>query len=109
MSGEGNPESGERNPESGNGIQNAEFRIQNSSTEFLGAAAYTDRIDEVPVAVNGRLRPQVLIVFLLVDALFASVQVLWEKRTLGAFFLLFALRSPMSVILAAIWNAIDKG
>jgi hypothetical protein len=50
-----------------------------------------------------------LIVFLLVDAVLAGLEVLWEKRTIGAFFLLLALRSPMSVILAAIWNAIDKG
>jgi hypothetical protein len=32
-----------------------------------------------------------LIVFLLVDAVLAGLEVLWEKRTIGAFFLLLAL------------------
>ncbi len=49
-----------------------------------------------------------LLLFLMVDAVTSSTQGMWEKRTFAGIVGLFALRSLYSVILAALWNAIDK-
>jgi hypothetical protein len=49
-----------------------------------------------------------LLLFVIVDVVMAGIQVSWEKRAPAAIILLVILRLPYSVILAALWNAIDK-
>jgi hypothetical protein len=49
-----------------------------------------------------------LLLFLMVDAVTASMQGIWENQSLAGIVGLFAFRSLYSVILAALWNAIDK-
>jgi hypothetical protein len=49
-----------------------------------------------------------LLLFVFVDVIMAGVQISWEKRAPTEIILLVILRLPYSVILALLWNAIDK-
>lgn len=49
-----------------------------------------------------------LLLFLMVDAVLAMVEVAWQRRPFAAVLALVLLRCPYSFIIAAIWNVTDK-
>jgi len=49
-----------------------------------------------------------LLLFVIVDIALTSVQAVWQKQTRARVFLLTAVPLPYSVLLAALFNAIDR-